>query len=173
MPGPLPEPSARRMGAVAAAILAGCLTAYYALPVYGHGGGRWFPLRVGLFALGLILTGCLLARQVVFARHVSAAWVRAQWLFAGICVTVVLFAAAYYALAVGASAQISGIRTKTDALYFAVTVLTTVGFGDIHATGQAARVVVTVQMGFDVLFVATAASALRASSSARRAARAS
>ncbi|WP_018501630.1 potassium channel family protein [Parafrankia discariae] len=161
------------MGAIAAAILAGCLTAFYALPVYGGGTGRWLPLRVGLFVLALIVTGCLLARQVVSTRHVSVPRARAQWLFAGICVTVVLFATAYYALAVGASAQISGIRTKTDALYFAVTVLTTVGFGDVHATGQAARGVVTVQMAFDVLFVATAGSALRASSSARRAARAS
>nr|MDT0663822.1 potassium channel family protein [Micromonospora sp. DSM 115978] len=52
--------------------------------------------------------------------------------------------------------------------YFTVTVLTTVGFGDVHATGQAARLVVTVQMGIDVLFIATAGSALRAAGVGRR-----
>jgi len=35
--------------------------------------------------------------------------------------------------------QMSGLETKTDAIYFTVTIVATVGFGDITATGQAAR----------------------------------
>ena len=36
--------------------------------------------------------------------------------------------------------------TRTDALYFAVTVFSTVGFGDITPKSEAARVVLIVQM---------------------------
>jgi len=41
--------------------------------------------------------------------------------------------------------------TRTDALYFTVTVFSTVGFGDIVAVTQSARLVVTVQMLLDLL----------------------
>lgn len=41
--------------------------------------------------------------------------------------------------------------TRTSALYFSVTVLSTVGFGDITAKTDAARLVVTAQMFFDLL----------------------
>ncbi|WP_281367034.1 potassium channel family protein [Janibacter alkaliphilus] len=41
-----------------------------------------------------------------------------------------------------------------DALYFTMTMVSTVGFGDITATGQLARVLVTLQMAFNLLFIA-------------------
>jgi len=41
--------------------------------------------------------------------------------------------------------------THTDALYFTVTVFSTVGFGDITAKTEAARLVVTAQMITDLL----------------------
>ena len=41
--------------------------------------------------------------------------------------------------------------TRTDSLYFTVTVFATVGFGDITATSEAARVLVTVQMILDLI----------------------
>jgi hypothetical protein len=69
-------------------------------------------------------------------------------------VVAVVFAATYFHLA-HSSGQIDGIRTHTDALYFSMTILSTVGFGDIHATGQLARVIVTIQMLFDLVFVAS------------------
>src|SRR5208282_4777456 len=43
------------------------------------------------------------------------------------------------------------LLTRTDSLYFTVTTFSTVGFGDITATSQAARLVVTVQMILDLL----------------------
>ena len=43
--------------------------------------------------------------------------------------------------------------TRTDALYFAVTVFSTVGFGDITAKTEAARLVVTGQMIADLIVI--------------------
>ena len=47
------------------------------------------------------------------------------------------------------------METKTDALYFTMSTLATVGFGDVHATGQLARLLVTIQIAFNLVFVAT------------------
>ena len=43
--------------------------------------------------------------------------------------------------------------TRTDALYFTVTVFSTVGFGDITAVTEAARVLVTGQMIADIVIL--------------------
>ena len=43
--------------------------------------------------------------------------------------------------------------TRTDAMYFSTTIFTTVGFGDITAKSQAARVVVTLQMFLDLVIL--------------------
>jgi hypothetical protein len=43
--------------------------------------------------------------------------------------------------------------TRTDALYFTVTVFSTVGFGDITAKTETARLVVTGQMVADLVFL--------------------
>jgi len=62
-----------------------------------------------------------------------------------------LFASAYYVMARGTPGSFSQHLTRTDALYFTVTTFSTVGFGDITATSQTARLVVTVQMILDLL----------------------
>ncbi|SNQ50709.1 Ion transport 2 domain protein [Frankia canadensis] len=153
--------STGRRVAAALATLAAVLVVYYCLPLRHAPGGFALGLRIFGLVAGLALLGWLFVRQVAAGRRETSARSRSAWLFAGICVTVVLFATTYYSLAYYGQ-EMAGIRTRTDALYFTVTVLTTVGFGDIRAVGQTARVVVTLQMGFDVLFVATAGSVLRA-----------
>jgi len=55
-------------------------------------------------------------------------------------------------------AKISGSNfseplTHTDALYFTVTVFSTVGFGDITAKTETARLVVTAQMIADIVIL--------------------
>ena len=42
--------------------------------------------------------------------------------------------------------EFDGLLTRIDALYFVVTTLVTVGYGDIHPVGQLARALVSVQM---------------------------
>lgn len=64
--------------------------------------------------------------------------------------------------------QFVGLATKTDALYyFALTTLTMVGFGDVHAAGQLARALVIVQLLFNVVVLASAARVLSRGIAAR------
>ena len=58
--------------------------------------------------------------------------------------------------------------THTDGLYFAVTVFSTVGFGDITAKTQAARLVVTGQMAADLVILGLAIKIIAGAVSRRR-----
>ena len=63
-----------------------------------------------------------------------------------------LFAAAYFLLGQDNPANFSPhMLTRNDTLYFTVSTFSTVGFGDITATSQATRLIVTVQMLLDLL----------------------
>lgn len=66
---------------------------------------------------------------------------------------VVLFAYVYLSLQTRLPGQIPGLTTHVDSLYFTVTMLTTVGFGDIAPAGQEARVIATVQMLVNLVFI--------------------
>jgi voltage-gated potassium channel len=63
-----------------------------------------------------------------------------------------LFAATYFVMARADPGNFNThTLTRTDALYFTVTIFATVGFGDITATSQPARLLVSAQMILDLL----------------------
>ncbi len=62
----------------------------------------------------------------------------------------VLFASTYFLMEWATAASFTQPLTRTDALYFTVTVFSTVGFGDITAKSETARVVLIVQMLADL-----------------------
>jgi len=64
-----------------------------------------------------------------------------------------LFASTYFVLERNSAASFTQPLTRTDALYFTVTVFSTVGFGDITAKSEAARIVLIVQMLADLAFL--------------------
>ena len=64
-----------------------------------------------------------------------------------------LFASTYFVMERDSAASFTEPLTRTDALYFTVTVFSTVGFGDITAKSEAARVVLIVQMLADLVFL--------------------
>ena len=66
---------------------------------------------------------------------------------------ILLFAAAYFLMERADSAYFSQPLTRTGALYFSVTVFSTVGFGDITAKTDTARLVVTAQMLLDLVLL--------------------
>ena len=69
----------------------------------------------------------------------------------------VLFASTYFLMERASAASFTEPLTRTDALYFAVTVFSTVGFGDIAAKSETARVVLIVQMLADLAFLGVGA----------------
>ncbi len=73
---------------------------------------------------------------------------------------VAVFAGGYVLLERASPGQVAGLDTRLDSLYFTLSVLTSVGFGDVHASGQIARGVVAVQLVFDVVLVAAVAGTL-------------
>jgi hypothetical protein len=133
--------------------------AYYLVPVEPGVDGLQMTLRTaGTVVTGIAITW-LIVRQV---RHQLAEPDRASLisLLAALVGGVAFFALADYITAVSGPEQFVGLRTKTDALYFTLATLTTVGYGDVHAEGQIARGVVTVQLLFNLLVLATGASVL-------------
>ena len=71
-----------------------------------------------------------------------------------------LFASTYYLMERASAANFTQPLTRTDALYFSVTVFTTVGFGDIAAKSETARVVLIVQMLADLALLGAGARVL-------------
>ncbi|GLZ76701.1 hypothetical protein Afil01_15080 [Actinorhabdospora filicis] len=142
-------------------VLAAMLAAYYLLPSHPSDA---LPLLRGIGSV-LILAGLavLFVRQIkAQARASEDTTVRLESLFYLVSLTVFVFAFTYYALARSQPGQFAGLSTRTDALYFTVTTMATVGFGDVHAAGQVARGLVTVNMIFNVVFVGVFASVLAA-----------
>ena len=57
-----------------------------------------------------------------------------------------VFASTYFVMQSASAATFTQPLTRTHALYFTVTVFSTVGLGDITAKSEAARVLLIVQM---------------------------
>ena len=106
-------------------------------------------LVVGLTALVVIVAWQV--RGIMGARYPRAKMIEAVFVAAPLYL--VLFASAYFLMASASSGSFGQPLTRTDALYFGTTVFTTVGFGDISAKSQVARVVVTIQMVVDLVFL--------------------
>lgn len=79
-------------------------------------------------------------------------------LVVGILAGLLLFALIDYGLAVHRPEQFTGLNTRVDGLYFALSTLLTVGYGDVSAQGQLARIVLCVQMAFNITAIAGSAS---------------
>jgi voltage-gated potassium channel len=122
----------------------------------------------------LLITGvCMVVVAMVIVREFRRMQRGEDLRFTGgqlliaIEVVLVAFALTYYSLALHAAGEMSGIQTRIDSLYFSATTVTTVGYGDIHAAGQVARVICTLQLVFDVVFIASFARLLNQSRPAR------
>ena len=125
------------------------VTLYYVLPL-GHRSDAVTWLLVGFWAVALTGTIVWQVRAIVRSSHPGVRAVEA--LTFTVPVFLGLFAAAYFVMA-----RTSGIftepLTRTDSLYFTVTVFSTVGFGDITAKSESARLVVTAQILADLVFI--------------------
>ncbi len=127
---------------------------YFAAPLDGDRSNLLAALLV-IAAIGaLIPVSVHGAHQVLVSEHPLLTAVRS--LAIALTLLIVSFSTIYFVLGSAHDDQIDGLRTKIDGLYFTVTILTTVGFGDITATGQGARALVTANMVVNLVFLAVA-----------------
>ena len=148
-------PTAERRRLIAIGLLRALATtvlvvaAYYLLPLNNLAG---ISLGIAL-AAGLLALTAVVAYQVrAIIRHPHSAVRAIEALAITVPVFLLLFAATYFMME-QANADNFNVDslTRTDSLYFTVTVFATVGFGDIAATSQVARVAVIAQMILDLI----------------------
>jgi len=129
---------------------AAVVTVYYYLPL--DRSAIW--AAIAMLIAGLVLFVVLIAFHVRVITRSRFPGVRAvEALAISIPLFIVLFASTYFVMERLTAASFGVPLTRTDALYFTVTVFSTVGFGDIAAKTQAARLVVTGQIMADLVFV--------------------
>ena len=130
---------------------------YYLLPL--NHSSTWAAITI--LVIGLVLFIGLVAfqvRSIVRSRFPALRAIEA--LATSIPLFLLLFASVYVVMATISASNFSEPLTHTDALYFTVTVFSTVGFGDITARTDGARVVVTIQMIMDLVIIGVAIQAI-------------
>jgi hypothetical protein len=132
---------------------AALVAVYFAVPVRNDGS---LLVRTVLTAAGLAVATALIVREVKHQinRQSAPLWGLALAVIGG----VLAFAMADYVIAFTKPGEFDDLSTRLDALYFALTTLATVGYGDVHAVGQIARAAVSIQMVFNLVVLTTAAS---------------
>jgi hypothetical protein len=170
---PRPDKEERRRGrraatrsfARASVVAAGVITAYYVLPVRAES-------DLGM-VLRILLVSVLLA--VVVAWEIRAV-ARAEFprlraidaLVSTVSIMVIAFAITYLNLSLRNTTSFNEALQRTSSLYFTVTTLATVGYGDIYARTDGARVAVMIQMVFNVAVIGTTVRAILGTARHRR-----
>jgi Ion channel len=107
-----------------------------------------------MLAIGLIALTALIVFQVRWILRSRFPGLRGiEALATSIPLFLLLFANTYVVMATISASNFSEPLTRTGALYFTVTVFSTVGFGDITAKTDTARLVVTGQMIVDLVAI--------------------
>lgn len=139
-------------------VIGGVLVLYALLPIESESSAM---------AAGLGAVAGIVAILVVFARQMSRvarsdrpvlAAVEALCLVFGLFLT--LFAMIYVSMSASDPQSFTQEIDKVGGLYFATTIVATVGFGDISAVTDAARILVMVQMVLGMVLIGTAVKAL-------------
>lgn len=143
----------QRRAIVAALLVAAATAVYYQIPVPREmRKSSW----IILFCCGVVVLGVLI---VLAVRRLLTAGedARIRGLVLLLALTVLFFSWADESVAM-LPGQFADLHDKTDALYFTISTLATVGFGDVHPVGQLARAAVTLEIVFNLVFLGAALS---------------
>jgi voltage-gated potassium channel len=132
-------------------LIAAATAVYFVIPVPGqmHEASWAILFSGGVIVLALLIM--LTIRRLLRAGEQA----RIRGLVLLLTVTVLFFSWADASVA-ALPGQFAQLTNKTDALYFNVSTLATVGFGDVHPVGQLARAAVTLQIVFNLVFLGMA-----------------
>ena len=129
----------------------GLVGLYAFAPVPGTSGAG---ALVGMIA-GLVVFAGLVGWQIRTIVQAEHPILRALEVVAlALPLLVVVFAFTYLSISRADAASFSEHLDRIGALYYTVSTLSTVGFGDIAARSDAARILVTAQMLFDLALIA-------------------
>lgn len=130
--------------------------AYFLLPEHTLGPERpvlsWTVFGVALTAIALLLVKHM--RDALFDRPGTVVA-----LVSLMCLSVLLFSSAYFVMS-HHPGEFTGLRTRLDALYFALLTLATISYGDITPHGQSVRLVILLQILYTLVFLTAAATSL-------------
>jgi hypothetical protein len=135
--------------------LIGLLVAYYAFPVQLAGKSPW-AVAVSLAGTvgALVLVGTIMVRELNYVRQGVPG--RGARVLAMLLVLLVMSSSlTFFLLNQARPEEFAGLETRTDALYFTLVTMATVGYGDVHAEGQVARALVCLLLVFNVVVVAS------------------
>lgn len=127
------------------------LVLYAVVPVAGaSGAGALVGLIVGLVVFVAVVGWEI--RAITRADHPVVRAVEA--IAVTVPMLIVVFAFLYLSISRDDPASFSEHLNRVDAMYYTVATISTVGFGDISAESDAARILVTIQMLFDIALIA-------------------
>jgi voltage-gated potassium channel len=139
------------VAALRAVVTASVLTAlYFLLPLDRLSESTAVAvLAVGLVAiLGLMVWQ---VRAIIRSGHPGLRGLES--LFVSVPLFILVFAALYFLMSQDDPSTFTSELSRTDALYFTVTTFVTVGYGDLTALAQSARLIVTAQMMLDLILL--------------------
>lgn len=135
-------------------VFGGLLLAYYTFPL------RWTDSAIAVGTNLLVTMGALTLVATLMVRELDSVRRglpgRSVRVLAMLLILLVMSASlTFFLLDQARPDEVAGLDTRTDALYFTLSTMTTVGYGDVHAEGQIARALVCVMIVFNVVVVAS------------------
>jgi hypothetical protein len=124
------------------------LAVYALLPIEGI----TTPDTVGRLVIVLIALPLVQIHAIKSAKYPDLRATEA--VIGAVTIFVILFALLYFGLGLSDPANFSQSLDRISAIYFTVTVLSIVGFGDISAQSDVSRLLVTIQMLLDLALIA-------------------
>ncbi|MFI0372250.1 potassium channel family protein [Actinomadura sp. 1N219] len=140
------------------ALTTACLLALYFVAPLNR---SFTPMAAVALVAALAALGLLIAWQArAIVRSPSPRLRTVEALATLVPLFLLLFAASYCLMSQGAGRDFSEPLTHVDALYFTLTVFSSVGFGDIVPRSQAARALTSLQMLGDLVILGLVAKVL-------------
>jgi len=134
------------------------LSALYVLTPFEQPASSKAAVRLGLSVLLLIV---VVSWQIVIVARSPYPRLRAvEAVSISFPLLILLFASTYYAMDQTTPESFNESISRVDAIYMTVTIFSTVGFGDLVATTEAARVAVTIQMVVNMALIGVVAKVL-------------
>ncbi len=165
-PGPPPR-VAVVVTVVRAALVTGALFGVFALAPLELRADR----ATERLLLCLVILAVVVSAQIVAVARTPYPVLRgAEAISVSLALLLFAFASTYFGMDQASPGSFNEALSRSDAAYFTVTVFATVGFGDVVATTQSARLAVTAQMIVNMLMIGVIARVLLGTVRQRRAA---